>query len=310
MMQRSHSVSITEPGKSQLSTFSGSGYRLSDAGSSKLIPQKNMLPKDAVMITDRSIPDQIPSVKTTFLKNWEWTHKGHENDYQLGKINLSDMVKHGLWTTDALNHSEIHVLWSPHLPVNNYISTNVEASLVFSKTEDPEEGEIARCMFPSPLHAHMIFYPGHSCNVGRGKVLPWTLSFNIRGTNISEDYVAADVYTKLVGYHMPVSTHTEKRGVDLISMIPIEEEFSGITWTRPRIPGADWKIGTYKLGTKSTKDNSTLLKLTQYGVNVEGLQMLGKLSAVLKDLRGIKMDDTIEVRKIVLSTAIKHMKNN
>lgn len=187
--------------------------RLSDVKGKEFdITSLEPIPKSVKLLTDKSIPNEIPSEKQTFHLKWEWKQSKQESSFDFGKLGIIDAILNGSTQGKVLNHVEIHVLWLPHLPMNNYINHNASAALIFKPAEGSDDSTLAKCLFPSPLHAHMIFYPGHSTVVKPKHSLPWKLQIDIEDLQLNKNYQIADVYVKLVGYSSNLSVFTKKRG--------------------------------------------------------------------------------------------------
>nr|DAZ90866.1 TPA_asm: protein 3 [Vincetoxicum virus 1] len=293
---------------SEKGPFSGASHRLSDVTKQDFsITSINPIPESVKLLMDKSIPTEIPTEKQTFHLKWEWKQFKQESSFDFGTLGIVDAILNGSTHGKVLNHVEIHILWLPHLPMDNYINHNVSATLIFKPAEGSEDANLAKCIFPSPLHAHMIFYPGHSTVVKPRHSIPWKLQINVEDLKIHGNYHIADVYVKLVGYSSSVSVFTKKRGAEIISMIPLDEEFRGISLNHPRVPHHDWKVKTFKIGTNTSGDSKTLMKLSQYGVDIEGMQMVGKLSKLIKIVKDMDFDDSKETKVKILRTAIRIM---
>ncbi|DAZ90795.1 TPA_asm: protein 3 [Ranunculus virus 1] len=254
-------------------------------------------------LSDPNAPDEIPKEKVALSLHWQYKVKGTGTEIDLGSIGVGDFLKNLSWKSGSLSHPEIHILWKSHLPVDNYRSNFVTVKFYFDGTDDMDEGLISQCKFSSPMHAHMIFYPKHSISLGLHKKLPWKFSFEISNTSIREDYNAADIYIKLVGYNTPVSLFTNKGGVTLISLVPLSEKFSGITLTRPRV-GSIWKTGQFSHGIRDKHVSEKILMLQNFGIDIEGMSMLGLLHKLLKETKKINLQNNVESQVVACNIAL------
>nr|WIW80039.1 protein 3 [Beet oak leaf virus] len=266
----------------QTESFPGVGRKL-DVHSDKL--RTGELTADEKFVLDAHAPTAIPKDKAAFSKRWDWHPRGQEQELDLGKIGLVETYTKLKWgQSGSLMDSEIHLIYLPHLPVEIYRKHQMEIQLLFDGS-DGEEKLISKAVFPSPLHTHVIFYPGHSFSVKSGSKFPWKITLNT-DADVKADYVIADIVLSFKGYNTPLSQYSGKYGADIISLVPVYDVPTGITMTRPR--SGDWKIKKLHYGIKSQKDINALTVLQEAGIDIEGLQMVGKLRDAIGAVRKIE----------------------
>ncbi|DAZ90627.1 TPA_asm: protein 3 [Aconitum virus 1] len=269
------------------SVFPGTGQRL-DGSSSRLL--SGPLPADERYVLDNHAPHSIPREKAVFTTRWCWHPKGQEKDLDLGSIGLYDWMTKLKWgNSGSITDSEIHVIYLPHLPVELYRSNPMEISLIFDGS-DGEEKMLSKAVFPSSLHTHVIFYPGHSFSVQAGSKFPWSLSMHTNA-DVRSDYRIADVIVMLKGYNTPISHASDKAGADIISLVPAADIPTGVTLTRPR-GGGEWTLRNLHYGIRDKRDIEAIQLLQEAGIDLEGLQLVGKLKDAIKAVNKIGGIDT------------------
>lgn len=287
----------------------GTGKRL-DGSSSSLLTAP--LASEDKYVLDAHAPSAVPNERAIFSQKWTWNPKGGENQISLKNIGILsklNMVKWG--NTGSVTDSEIHLIYLPHLPIELYRNDMMEIELHFDGAEEGEASLLSKAVFPSPLHSHIVFYPGHSFSMKPGAKFPWIINMST-SASVHESYPVADIVVYFKGYNTPLSYHTSKSGADIISLVPTSEIPTGVTLTRPRA-GGDWKMKGLHYGVRSKKSIETIILLQEAGIDVEGLQMIGKLEEAVKrvgkdgmsDVPGLSEDKHTRARKIVLPLITK-----
>ncbi|DAZ85731.1 34K protein 3 [Zostera-associated varicosavirus 1] len=290
-----------EPSRPSLNLpFLGTSRTINDKG--KLLTRP--LDNDEIYVLDTNAVHQIPKEKAACSIKWDWRPKGTESEIKLEQTGFSKIMKNLPWgLSGSVTDVEIHMIYLPHLPIELYREHNITIGLYFDGSDGDSE-LLSQAIFPSPLHTHIIFYPGHSFSTRTGSKFPWTIKIST-SAGVSENYNIADIILRLKGYNTPLSYYSSKSGADIISLVPAVDIPTGITLTRPR-GNNDWIIKGLRYGIKNQKSMRTLQMLQEAGIDVEGLQMVGKLKCTLNALRHITnrksvgVDINQQVRKTIM----------
>nr|DAF42406.1 TPA_asm: protein 3 [Phlox pilosa virus 1] len=236
-------------------------------------------------IFDPYAPGVIPKEKVDFALKWSIRARGNDTQFDFGKIPLAQVITSAYKGVKTLNSPEIHIVWKSHVPPTGGQDV-VNISLMFTQYEGFGNKLQVAHAHPPDLDMHHIFYPRNTCNIEKGGIIPWAIDIHIEGEEYKKEYVVADVYIRLKGYAQPVSSASDDRESELISLVPLTTPIQGVTLSKPRQGGEQWVLGKIKRGTSSEKNVKKLLLLQRLGVDVEGasiLKLVGKLIAAIPD---------------------------
>ncbi|DAF42367.1 protein 3 [Melampyrum roseum virus 1] len=256
----------------------------------------NSLSHREKFVFDKYVTNSMPKEKVTFSKRWNWKPKGEENHLTLGKLTIADFIKNLKWSSGAMTDSEIHIIYLPHVPVDNFRHYNISVSLLFEGAEEEGDKILSTVEFPTPLHMHIIFYPGHSFSLKKGSPFPWSIKMTTDAP-INRDYLLADAFVQFKAYNAPTSQYTEKRGANLISLVPLSETPTGVVMTNPR--GGKWSIFGLQFGLMKGQDVKTLQRIQEIGIDIEAIQNLGILDTVVKRVKEICSESKGEESSVV-----------
>jgi len=229
---------------------------------------------------DSALPIECPEYKR------EWTHSWKiKVDKTVTRIDLNDLplIKKfisALKGSKEFQDAEIHVLWVSHIP-QNVTQETMDVKLEFTKATDPSRRVMSMCEFPGYLYTHMIFYPGHSIELHKSPI-PWALTLDTTRIPVANDYQIGDMYIRLCGNETQVSHMEEERPAVMISMAPLTQRISGLTFTLPRRPSSKMIEGYVKRGVNSRKKTAKIVKLMEAGIDVEAAALIGKLDLILE----------------------------
>ncbi|DAZ90683.1 TPA_asm: protein 3 [Caladenia virus 1] len=242
-------------------------------------------------ILSETAMDLIPTGKIRFEQNWKIKISGPESYIDLNKIGWMEMLYLNLTHQNNLSCSEIHVVWISHVPVDVNRDIMVTLNCEFTATNDSDRRILGSTTFPVSLTSHSIFRPGHSIKLGRGEKIPWAITVSLSDQVFENGYTFSEMYLKLIGYKEMFGGVDSNRETTLISLMPFEEEFSGLSLSRPRRIHEDWKIQTYKIGMNRKQDMKKILRLQEINVDIEAIMKCGKMSKVLNSFKIADLSD-------------------
>ncbi|DAZ90805.1 TPA_asm: protein 3 [Ribes virus 1] len=235
-------------------------------------------------VLDPYIPQFMPSEKVTFHKSWKARVTADSNVFDLDQIGWIERMISTLPGKGNLSYPEIHVIWISHVPIDNMRSINLTVNCEFTQTTDPDLKLLGSTIFPIGLHSHSIFKPGHSITLGPGAIIPWAITLDMSDAAISDKYIYGELHICLKAYKTPIGQLSADRGAELISMVPMEEQFTGLSFSRPRQLNKEWDMRSYKLGVTRKGDIEKIFKLQEVGVDVEALMNTKRLKEILKKI--------------------------
>ncbi|BCS90311.1 protein 3 [Vitis varicosavirus] len=231
-------------------------------------------------VLDTFAPRSAPRKNMIYSRRWLRYPRGAEGEINLGEVGLKDRFLRLQWGSNgSIVGPEIHVIYLPHLPSSVYRENSMEISLIFIGDGEDTGKLLSKAIFPSPQHMHVIFHPGHSFSLTKGSKFPWMIKLDTTA-DIRDDYMIADIVIQFRGYNTPLSTFSDRSGATLIALVPSSEFPTGITLTRPR-GDKDWIVGGIHYGINGKKDVKEIALIQEAGIDIEGLQVLGKLKGAI-----------------------------
>ncbi|DAZ90644.1 TPA_asm: protein 3 [Aponogeton virus 1] len=243
------------------------------------------------VIVDNIILELAPTEKIRFERKWAIQLTSEKALYDLNESGWKDVIMKNVLGRGNLHSPEIHVIWIPHIPLDNFQDVTVNISCEFTPTTDPERKLIGATVYPVGMLMHSIFKPGHSIKLGAGERIPWAIGSSISENIFEPGYTIAELYISLIGYKTVVGGVDTNRGTALISLMPYEEKLSGISLSRPREVGKKWIMTNCKLGLSSSADMKKILRLQEIGMDIEALSQTKMLKTILNS---IKMNDLLD----------------
>nr|DAZ90669.1 TPA_asm: protein 3 [Brassica virus 2_Jun] len=212
--------------------------------------------------------------------------------FEMEKLNMLHVMKARYNNLKSLNNPEIHIIWKPYIP--NY-QRDWKLSVGLEWT--PGNSDLQCAVLPLHMHAHMIFYPNHAAPISSKEPLPWKLNFSVENAEIKEGTTIADMWIELHGYVGETAAYGGHNDAKIISLVPIDEPFLGVTFSRPYIYDTPWKISGFTLLPKHKTEGAKLILLQQLGIDLQGLRMGKCMKKVLgvinnSDLKGSHDEDS------------------
>jgi hypothetical protein len=157
----------------------------------------------------------------------------------------------------------------------------------------------------------MVFYPNHSAPLEKSGKLPWEIDFVIEDAEIKEGTLIADIWVELRCELGKTASYTARRDAKIISLVPSDQEFNGLSLSRGYKKDAPLIMSGYQMAADSHGDKKRLLFLNQLGVDIKGLSMNGYLKSVLKSIttQDLQKMDDVEAHKDVLERIRKCVNN-
>ncbi|DAZ90633.1 TPA_asm: protein 3 [Amentotaxus virus 1] len=229
---------------------------------------------------DDSIPRNIPKYKTSWTHGWRVMIKKTSQEIHLNQLSMIKRIVSSLQHSRKLSNVEIHLLWFSYIP-QNLFRENIEFTLSFTESTDPDISLLAKNVAPGYLFTHHIFYPGHAVEL-QGSPIPWKVGVDLSQIGISDDYICGELWIKIVGNQSQAVTMEEERHSQMIALVPLSQPIAGVTLTAPRIASREMAMGYIKRGVDTQKKTGKILKLQSLGVDIEALTLTKKLSNVLQ----------------------------